>query len=166
VFVAGFIGTPPMTLFHARLETAEAGGQLLVGGQSIGLAAEFLQSRAALQGALGEEVIVGVRSEDVYPQEQAGRQPLAVTVTMFEALGSSIQVGFRFDGTPVDEARLGSGVASDDEHGLARLSNAGGINGVASFPPRSSVRIGEQITVWVDTDRLHFFDVGTGLALR
>ncbi|MBU6244128.1 MAG: sn-glycerol-3-phosphate ABC transporter ATP-binding protein UgpC [Actinomycetales bacterium] len=166
VFVAGFIGTPPMTLFHAQLDASSAGARIVVGGQALELPEQVLQSRPALHGAAGREVIVGMRSEDLYPQQEPGRQSLAVTVTLFEALGSSIQVGFRFDGKPVDEARLGSGVASEDDHGLARLSHAGGVNGVATFPPRSTVRIGEQITVWVDTERLHFFDVETGLALR
>lgn len=166
VFVAGFIGTPPMTLFHAQLDASSSSARIVVGGQALELPEQVLQSRPALRGAAGREVIVGMRSEDLYPQQEPGRQSLAVTVTLFEALGSSIQVGFRFDGEPVDEARLGSGVASEDDHGLARLSHAGGVNGVATFPPRSTVRIGEQITVWVDTERLHFFDVETGLALR
>jgi len=166
VFVAGFIGTPPMTLFHARLEGSAENARITVADQSLDLPAGVMHARPSLQAAISGEVIVGIRSEDLYPKQEPGRAALAVTVTLFEALGSSIQVGFRFDGEPVDEARLGSGLASDDEHGLARLTNAGGVNGVATFPPRSSVRIGEQITVWVDTERLHFFDVESGRALR
>ena len=37
---------------------------------------------------------------------------------------------------------------------------------VASFAPRSRVRPGDEIEVAVDTERLHFFDPETGLAIR
>ena len=37
---------------------------------------------------------------------------------------------------------------------------------VASFAPRSRVKIGDQIEVVVDTERMHFFDPETGGAIR
>jgi multiple sugar transport system ATP-binding protein len=36
---------------------------------------------------------------------------------------------------------------------------------VASFAPRSRVRAGDQIEVVVDTERIHFFDPDTGIAI-
>ncbi|MDD2857493.1 MAG: hypothetical protein PHU75_02340, partial [Candidatus Nanopelagicales bacterium] len=79
---------------------------------------------------------------------------------------SSVHLGFSFAGSPVDEARLGSGLKSDDEHGLSALAAEGGVQGVAAFPPRIQTRIGERLTMWVDMGRLHFFDVESGRALR
>jgi multiple sugar transport system ATP-binding protein len=166
VFVAGFIGTPPMTLFHAGLVVEGDSAHVAIGGQRLALPVDELRRRTSLQAAAGGEVIVGMRSEDIYPDQAPGRQPLKATVTLFEALGSSVQVGFRFEGTPVDESRLGSGLANEEEHEVVRLSSVGGVNGIASFPPRSPVRVGEELTVWVDPAHLHFFDVESGLALR
>jgi multiple sugar transport system ATP-binding protein len=37
---------------------------------------------------------------------------------------------------------------------------------VAAFAPRSRVKVGDQIEVVVDTERMHFFDPETGLAIR
>lgn len=94
-----------------------------------------------------------------------GREPLHVTVTLTEALGSSVQVGFTFPGTPVDETRLGSGLADDDDEDITRLG-VDGIAGVATFPSRSDVHAGSALTVHGDTEHLNFFDVETGRALR
>jgi multiple sugar transport system ATP-binding protein len=37
---------------------------------------------------------------------------------------------------------------------------------VASFSPRSRVKAGDTIEVAVDTSRLYFFDLETGLSIR
>jgi multiple sugar transport system ATP-binding protein len=37
---------------------------------------------------------------------------------------------------------------------------------VADFSPRSRVRIGDEVEVVVDTERMHFFDPDTGAAIR
>jgi multiple sugar transport system ATP-binding protein len=37
---------------------------------------------------------------------------------------------------------------------------------VASFAPRSRVKLGDQIQIAVDTERIHFFDPSSGLAVR
>ena len=36
----------------------------------------------------------------------------------------------------------------------------------ASFSPRAKVNVAEHISVGVDTARIHFFDLDTGLAIR
>ncbi|MDD2859405.1 MAG: sn-glycerol-3-phosphate ABC transporter ATP-binding protein UgpC [Candidatus Nanopelagicales bacterium] len=166
VFVAGFIGTPPMTLFHADLVIEGDAARLHVGDQELALPMGVIDARPSLRALSGREVIVGMRAEDIYPTEAEGRQALNVVVTMTEALGSSVHLGFSFAGSPVDEARLGSGLKNDDEHGLSALAAEGGVQGVAAFPPRIQTRIGERLTMWVDMGRLHFFDVESGRALR
>jgi hypothetical protein len=35
-----------------------------------------------------------------------------------------------------------------------------------TFAPRSRVRVGDQVEVVVDTERMHFFDPDTGNAIR
>jgi multiple sugar transport system ATP-binding protein len=59
VFVASFLGTPPMSLFEAR--AAEGGAVLDAGGWSLPVPASLRERTAAA----GERVTVGVRAEDL-----------------------------------------------------------------------------------------------------
>ena len=166
VFVAGFIGTPPMTLFHAGLTVDGDDIRLKVGPQELPVSREVLDSRPSLRDKAGHEVIVGMRAEDVYVADREGLSPLSISVVLSEALGPSVHLTFGLEGTPVDESRLGSGLDKGDEAEVTRLGHGKEIQGVAVFPPRLKFTTGDVVTVYVDSTRLHFFDVETGLALR
>jgi multiple sugar transport system ATP-binding protein len=166
VFVAGFIGTPPMTLFHAGLTIQDDGARLKVGPQEIWLPREVIDGRPALLERNNQEVIAGVRAEDIHAEGAEGRSSLGASVVLAEALGSSVHVTFALEGTPVDESRLGSGLAKETEGEVARLSHATDIQGTAIFPPRLHFATDEDITIHVDGARMHFFDVESGLAIR
>jgi len=166
VFVAGFIGTPPMTLFHAGLTVEGDSARLRVGSQEIWLPREVLDQRPSLRERNGQEVIAGARAEDIHWEGREGLAPLQASVVLAEALGSSVHVTFAMEGTPVDESRLGSGLAKEEEEEVVRLGHAADIQGTAVFPPRLHFTQGDPITIHVDPYRLHFFDVESGLALR
>ncbi|MEI6363051.1 MAG: ATP-binding cassette domain-containing protein [Actinomycetes bacterium] len=166
VFVAGFIGTPPMTLMHADLIVDGDGTRLRIGDQFLPLPAWVLEQRAELAAKVGQEVIVGLRAEEIFHEWREGAYPLDVTVVLSEALGSSVHLTFELHGTPVDESRLGSGLANEDDAELSRLGHSKEIEGVAVFPPRLDFRNGDRITVHADSSRLQFFDVESGRALR
>ena len=156
-FVAGFIGTPPMTLFQARL----APDHLDLDGHSIQLPAETMVRRTSLAAAGGGQVVVGFRAEDVYLEPGEGRQPLPATVTLVEALGPSVQVSFRFAALPFEDPG-----SRGEVPGEAVQESDRGVVGVATLPPRTTVRVGERITAWVDTSRLYYFDARSGRAYR
>jgi ABC-type sugar transport system ATPase subunit len=78
-FVAGFIGTPPVNLFAARVAAGGAAVEVAGARWSVGE-----PQRAALAGRDGAEVTVGVRPEDVHPDSQG----LAATLELVEPLGS------------------------------------------------------------------------------
>jgi multiple sugar transport system ATP-binding protein len=166
VFVAGFIGTPPMTLFHAGLTIEGDGARLKVGSQEIWLPREVLELRPSLREQNNREVIAGVRAEDIHSEGRDGLVPLNANVVLAEALGSSVHVTFVLEGTPVDEARLGSGLANETEGEIARLNHAADIQGTAIFPPRMLFRTDDPLVIHVDPPRMHFFDLESGLALR
>ncbi len=126
----------------------------------------FLRDRPSLAAKAGHEVIAGLRAEDVHPDPREGTYPLDATVVLSEALGSSVHLTFSLEGTPVDESRLGSGLASEEEAELSRLGQGQAIQGVAVFPPRLHFVTGDPTTIHVDSSRLHYFDVDSGLALR
>jgi multiple sugar transport system ATP-binding protein len=166
VFVAGFIGTPPMTLFHAGLMIEGDSGRLKVGSQEIRLPSEVLDRRPALRERNNQEIIAGVRAEDIHADPSDGLSSLNATVVLAEALGPSAHVTFGLEGVPVDEARLGSGLAREAEAEVARLGAAIDIQGTAIFPPRRHYPTGDPIQIHVDPVRMHFFDLESGLALR
>jgi multiple sugar transport system ATP-binding protein len=76
VFVAGFIGSPAMNIFPARV---------VEGGVQLGAAVVPVE-RAALDEA-GSEVSIGVRPEDIVIGPVGG-EGLAVTVDLVEELGA------------------------------------------------------------------------------
>jgi ABC-type sugar transport system ATPase subunit len=121
VFVASFIGNPPMNVFPARLEAAGAGVVLHVGGQALRLDADgraALAGRVATAGVRPEGVTLGGAGLDARIQhvEYLGHETLAHVVLAGEdaepirlvarlpgmqqlADGGSVRVG-------VDPARL------------------------------------------------------------
>ena len=166
VFVAGFIGTPPMTLFHAGLTIDGDNARLKVGSQEIPIPSAVLGMRPSLRERNNAEIIVGVRAEDIHADAADGRTALKASVVLAEALGSSVHVTFALEGKPVDEARLGSGLAKEADEEVVRLGHAGEIQGTAVFPPRMHFRTDEPLTIHVDAKQLHYFDEESGLALR
>jgi len=163
VFVAGFIGTPPMTLCHGGLQVNGDAASLKVGSQTLQLPAAVLQSRPGLRQHSGAEVLVGLRSEDLH-LDRSDLPTLTVETELVESLGSSKHVHFLFDAVPVGEDQLSGGVPDPEE--LARLGLDEGTRGVAALGPRAQVRAGERLSLGVDTAHMHFFDTQTGLAIR
>jgi multiple sugar transport system ATP-binding protein len=138
-----------------------------VGSQNLTVDDELIAARPGLRGYGGRKVAVGVRSEDMSDSVQKPDTPadrrLSTTVLLTEALGSEIVVHFAVDArkvTPDDLMKAGE--SDSDIFGL----EADVTPFVASFSPRSQVRAGDQVEVAVDTARLHFFDLETGLAIR
>jgi ABC-type sugar transport system ATPase subunit len=89
VFVAGFVGTPPMNVLPADY----AQGTLRVGAQAVTLSADL---RARL-GATAGPVLIGVRPEAFVPVDGSPAGALVVTLDAGrrEALGSETLVGAR-----------------------------------------------------------------------
>jgi multiple sugar transport system ATP-binding protein len=168
IFVAGFIGSPPMNMALGRLERTDGGITVSLGGATVQVPASVASARPALASYAGREVAVGIRSEDMedasLARDAASRARLTTSVALTEALGSEIVVHF-----PVDAPR----VVTEDTKALEEdahvddvpVAHAGNM-WVASFSPRSRVRHGDQVEIAIDQERLHFFDPETGLAIR
>jgi multiple sugar transport system ATP-binding protein len=167
LFVGSFIGSPPMNVVEATVQQNGTGLSAVVGSQMLGVDSAVIDERPALRSYVGKKVAVGVRSEDMNDASQATDTPpdrrLKTTVLLTEALGSEIVVHFSVDAHKVTPDDLTKGVEPDDEiFGLEPDVTPF----VASFSPRSRVKAGDTIEVAVDTSRLHFFDLDTGLSIR
>ena len=80
---------------------------------------------------------------------------------LVESLGSEIIVHFPLD---AEQYVVADAIEDDAEKGLGSDEDTSTF--VARVSPRSNVSNGEPISLTVDTSRLHFFDIETGLAIR
>jgi multiple sugar transport system ATP-binding protein len=152
LFVAEFVGSPEMNLYEASVSSSD---ELVLGSQRLPLG----PAAGVLAPFRGRTVIAGVRPEDLGLDGPAGAS-LVADVRGVETLGSETHVLFSIDATRAAATARAVGTSldsllGDDTH-----------NGLARVDPRSVVRPGERITFRVDPRRLHFFDPGTGTAIR
>jgi multiple sugar transport system ATP-binding protein len=150
-----------MNLFRARLVRDAAGDRLELGSQTLALPQSILANKPALLERLGQEVIVGIRPENLddatlHPAHPAG-QRLKAPVVIAESLGSDQMVHFALD-APMAK------VADRDRLDDIVVTDAKAIC-IGRFDARSRVRTGDMIEVAVSCDRLHFFDAATGRAI-
>ena len=157
-FVASFIGSPAMNLFEGQLNPIEDGFELQIGDQRLHLPNDFVSARSGLGNYVGKSVIFGVRPEDFEDATMADDRlelpRLKAKVELVESLGSEIIAHF-----DIGQTRL----ADVDPDAESDLSN--NVPTVGRFDPRSSARIGDEIEVVLDVQRLHFFDVETQISI-
>jgi multiple sugar transport system ATP-binding protein len=167
VFVAGFIGTPPMNLLRGEFRVEDSGATINLGGTASALPAAVLERMPSLRNYHGKEVIVGARCEDIVIGDDPNLLQIPGEVELVEALGASSQVYVATKAKPIEQEMLGSGL-SDDDGELAKLSSADtdGATIIAVFPKHVRLRLGESVTLGLMADRLYFFDSDTGLAVH
>ena len=86
LFVAGFIGTPQMNFFQARLEKTAGGYQLQCMGATIPVPAD-MAARLSAKGRESADVILGVRPEHITLQAD-GAAAIPCTIEVSELMGS------------------------------------------------------------------------------
>jgi multiple sugar transport system ATP-binding protein len=172
LFVAAFIGSPSMNLLEARLEKSGERYLVRLGSRTLALDDEALTAHAALKGYEGREIIVGIRPEDMEDPALATDAPadrqLTGKVELTEALGSEIMVHISIDAAHAvteDVHDLQKDIGTDRAPGTGIASEGEGAVIVGRFGPRSRVKVGETISVAVDTRSLHFFDPETSLGI-
>ena len=170
IFVAGFIGSPAMNLMMGTVSRTGDELALQLGSQTVRLPESVLQTRPALVDYLGQPVVVGVRPEeldDAAVGSDDSRPVLHAVADLIEPLGSDLIVHLSIDAEPVQSNDDLTELAKDVGHpdaGAPQSSDAS-TTLVARFNPRSTVAIGDAVNVRVDTERLHYFDPGTGLGV-
>jgi mannitol 2-dehydrogenase len=165
LFVAGFMGSPPMNLFEATV--GEGGRSVQVGSQSISLPPSVNGEIPALAGYADRSVVLGVHPEDLgLPGTGNGSAngdacSIEGVVELVEALGSEQLVHFTTDAQAIEV----EGTAVGDAEGLSKgkLVRAG--EGVARVEARASVTAGTRARFEIDPRRLRFFDPTTTEAI-
>jgi len=150
LFVAAFMGSPPMNLVEASVD--RVAGRLRFGAYEL---------PADLGGYEGDRVVLGIRPADfqdsaLWPQPD---QPtIEVTVDVVEDLGSEVNLLFTVDAPPVDTSDVLA--ASEDESPELLLD--GRSQFCARVDPRTTARPGATATLTLDPTRFHYFDPATG----
>jgi multiple sugar transport system ATP-binding protein len=139
IFVAGFIGSPAMNFFPAKIQQSD--GKLLVDADPIVL--EIPEDRREVyQPYTGKDIIFGIRPEDIITPEYAPAgiiaQPVETTVDITELMGNEIMLFLK----------------------------SGKHDFVARVDPRTRTGIGQSMQVVINMDNMHIFDRETEQAIR
>jgi multiple sugar transport system ATP-binding protein len=164
LFVAGFIGSPPMNLFEAKVEVSST-VSVSFGGATFNIPAEKLHAYPRLRDHHGQTVVAGIRSKDVHPAADRTDVPkLQGRVELIEALGGETIVYFKSEAISVQTDREIEEVTTTDVNDEGVVSARPNL--VVEFPARVSLKIGERVSLSVDVERMHFFDVKSGAPLK
>ena len=146
VFVAGFIGSPPMNLLKGNA----AGGRIAVGE------VEFVD-RQVPDG----EVLVGIRPEGLHPVGEAFDGPVfEVSVEVVEPLGDEVLVHGSIEAHAAEGRREAEEVAllADGKRDRATIT--------LRLPPEERPKPGSRLRVGVAQHKVRLFDAANGLAVE
>jgi multiple sugar transport system ATP-binding protein len=164
LFVAAFIGSPPMNLFEGTLTAGARGVQ--IGSRLISLDDAVHRSRPALNSYADRPVAVGIRPEDLgfhAEGERNGRPDwLEGPIELIEALGSELLVHFALDARRVESEE----VKAADADGLETAALTSNKRAVARVSPRAQMPAVGAARFSLDPGHLHFFDLDSGQAIR
>jgi len=170
LFVAGFIGSPAMNIAEAQLR--EEDGTMFIelqDGVSIAIDRAGLERYPRVRDYAGRNVAVGIRPEHFAPVADVAPDRIwrGLPVKLVEALGAESLVHVETSTAPVVTEDMRKAI--DDEDAFAELKRqaaAGGQRFVLRFDPLEAPKPGDAIDVGLRTDRVHFFDLESGRALR
>jgi multiple sugar transport system ATP-binding protein len=146
VFVAGFIGSPPMNLLKGNA----AGGRIAVGE------VEFVD-RQVPDG----EVLVGIRPEGLHPVGEAFDGPVfEVSVEVVEPLGDEVLVHGSI------EARAAEGRREAEEAALLADGKRDRATITLRLPPEERPKPGSRLRVGIAQHKVRLFDAANGLAVE
>ncbi len=139
LFVAGFIGSPAMNLFEAKLDRSNGGPTVDVGPPLLPVPPAQLEKLGA---HVGKPIYFGIRPEDIHDAQYVPRgvdeaAKLSANVTVVEPLGSEV---------------------------FAYVEN-GGKEMVSRLDPRTGARVGQGLDLIVDMGKMHAFERESGRTL-
>jgi multiple sugar transport system ATP-binding protein len=172
LFVASFIGSPPMNLVQARLEQRNGGLAAQIGEHEVPLPAELLTARPALEAYRGRIVGLGIRPEHMGDaaarRDGTHRFALPGHVRATEALGSELLVHLEVRAEPVLTEEIREVAGDVDAAALEQLESEARQRRtvlIARLDTQTRPSTGENVELTIDPRRLHFFDLENGLAI-
>jgi multiple sugar transport system ATP-binding protein len=170
LFVGGFIGSPAMNMVEATVERVGEAVYVRFGDIRLRVDDRLVAERPAIRAYEGRTVVLGIRPEDIDDASIVTDVPadrrIRSRVELREALGSEVLIHFTIPAKPVltDDTRELARAIGEHEALEARGVRAETLF-VARLDPKTLAREREPIELAVDTSRLHFFDIETGLGI-
>ena len=162
LFVAGFIGSPPMNLTYAHLEAQGDQVFAVMPNTRLRVDKQSLDNHPGIENHMGEELVIGLRPNGLEAAAVAGSDPdrtLVAQVEVTEMLGADTYVHFTIDRPPVITPDIEELLA---DTGQTPESLGDSTNFIARVSPDIRVRHGDSVELTVDTAKLHFFDPASG----
>ena len=133
MFVAGFIGTPPMNFIHGRVNKQ---GIFIAGKHTIELPQDKFEI-IKFHKMIEKDIVLGIRPEDIHDDQVVMKAypnaVLDIVVDVAELLGAETNIY-----TQVHESNI-----------------------CASVDARTNIRIGDKLKLTLDMNKSHFFDPQT-----
>jgi multiple sugar transport system ATP-binding protein len=151
LFVAGFIGSPAMNFFPARVE-----------GDRVKL--PFGEVPVPAGATASGDVIAGLRPEDFEdaefaPEGHDNAMTFDAPIVLTESMGSETYAYFTYEGGAAQSDELNE-LAADA--GLTDLPSSGENQAVARLDPQTQAREGQTLKLWMNASKLHLFDPRDG----
>ncbi len=169
LFVAGFIGTPPMNLLESTLTSQNGTSSVTLAGESLALTDRTLSRYPGARGSESRHVVVGIRSGDLHLAASRPDLPtIMARLELLEALGAETMAYFHLDARAVRAGASGIEDAVDEEGESEEGVTATRPNLVVSMPAMQALglTVGDDMPLAVDTSLVHLFDAETGAPLR
>jgi multiple sugar transport system ATP-binding protein len=165
LFVASFVGSPPMNLFEAAV--VREGGRLVcrVGETEFELPSDVLAERPSLAGYEGRRVAIGIRPEDVREAAEWDGARLRGRILLVESLGSELLIHIEVAATPLERSDLVDTAAQPPGPSLGVDDAERSVTLLGRFDRHLLLSPGEAVEVAIDPRLLHFFDLETGIAI-
>jgi multiple sugar transport system ATP-binding protein len=142
MFVAGFIGTPPMNFIHGSVNNK---GVFEAGPHSIKIPNDKLEIIKANK-FFDKPIVLGIRAEDIHDDEVVmAAYPdgvLNIKVDVAELLGAETNIYTNINGPDKDKSNV-----------------------IAKVNARTNIHIGDTIKLAFDLNKIHFFDPESELRL-
>jgi multiple sugar transport system ATP-binding protein len=171
LFVASFIGSPPMNLIEAQLAQRNGGLVAGLGEQELELPESLVATRPRLRSYAERNIALGIRPEaleDAAVASGSSAPRLRGRVLLMEALGAEQLAHVDFLAKPVVREEVIEG-AHEGEQALTETLEKSArelhMTLVGRFDASSEAKPDDDIELTVDTRKLHFFDLDTGLAI-
>ncbi|MBA2425964.1 MAG: sn-glycerol-3-phosphate ABC transporter ATP-binding protein UgpC [Actinobacteria bacterium] len=167
LFTAGFIGSPSMNFLSSKLERSNGNYQIDVGGQKVTIHEKVTKDRPELEKYDGKEIIIGVRPQDFEDKSIMGDDApegssVKAKVDLVEVLGTETLVHFELNAPMVmteDMKELQADAGGQDPATVESRAEEGTNEFVAQLDPKSRIKRGEEVELFIDTRQLHFFDI-------
>jgi len=138
MFVAGFIGSPAMNFIKGKIVDEDGTLFFLSDAMKIGVPAQKANLLKE-KGYAGQNVVLGIRPQDIRSDSDQSHISFTATIQVVENMGSEKYLYLE---------------ASDGTEIVARVD------------ARLSPSTHDQITLYMDPDKIHFFDVESEEAIR